>query len=448
MGDQKDGIGEAPRSTKVPPNFASVEASVLDEIVREKNNAHEEDGSAPEDRIMAVFNKIHELLMDNDRDVGKVMESQGKQIKGLLELAAENCKVIALLWEDYVARCKGEAMVADVDMKKQRSVGFSSTRSGEAEDPVKSSKCSAKGKKHARTSKVVSRKGTPRQPLNVVKEVLKSSEHVDVVASGFVELCDLPLLLDLSFYPPAGMNLSTLELVVVSYIFMPDLDKKYYESLAPRNVTLVAWSIGQIAPSSIVESARVALCRIEILVPIDHCVGDKKAFWTLRPGKEVIDDVLNLVATMLTDERTENTWWLSTTFSALFLHTMLRGRRFYKKTSVPAMIKDFKLTEHITGQQGEYSRDCGVWVAQWMELSQLWTSYDLEVVNDQTRMRLALDLILSKSNSKNDEICKQAVEHHDTLLHKKTGYKHGNGGKDPKMDVCCVDSSSSQSLTI
>ncbi|XLT76120.1 hypothetical protein HN873_032394, partial [Arachis hypogaea] len=355
MGDQKDGIGEAPRSTKVPPNFASVEASVLDEIVREKNNAHEEDGSAPEDRIMAVFNKIHELLMDNDRDVGKVMESQGKQIKGLLELAAENCKVIALLWEDYVARCKGEAMVADVDMKKQRSVGFSSTRSGEAEDPVKSSKCSAKGKKHARTSKVVSRKGTPRQPLNVVKEVLKSSEHVDVVASGFVELCDLPLLLDLSFYPPAGMNLSTLELVVVSYIFMPDLDKKYYESLAPRNVTLVAWSIGQIAPSSIVESARVALCRIEILVPIDHCVGDKKAFWTLRPGKEVIDDVLNLVATMLTDERTENTWWLSTTFSALFLHTMLRGRRFYKKTSVPAMIKDFKLTEHITGQQGEYS---------------------------------------------------------------------------------------------
>ncbi|XLT55292.1 hypothetical protein HN873_047896, partial [Arachis hypogaea] len=43
-------------------------------------------------------------------------------------------------------------------------------------------------------------------------------------------------------------------------------------------------------------------------------------------------------------------------FVALFLHTMLRGRRFYqKKTSIPAMIKDFKLTEHVTGQQGEYS---------------------------------------------------------------------------------------------
>ncbi|QHN99829.1 Ulp1 protease family, carboxy-terminal domain protein [Arachis hypogaea] len=152
--------------------------------------------------------------------------------------------------------------------------------------------------------------------------------------------------------------------------------------------------------------------------------------------------VLNLVATMLTDDRTENTWWLLTTFSltwcrsfnpmkqialnpttyckesleyiercyvgpvdditkiyipmyteghwylmvvdmrnrhliyldpfkeeklydqrvgqmqfvALFLHTMLRGRRFYqKKNSIPAMIKDFKLTEPITGQQGEYS---------------------------------------------------------------------------------------------
>ncbi|KAL4314675.1 hypothetical protein AHAS_Ahas15G0108800 [Arachis hypogaea] len=287
MGDQKNGIGEAPGSTEVPPNFASVEASVLDEIVSEKKNAHEEDGSAPEDMIMAVFNKIHELLMDNDRAVRKVMESQGKQIKGLLELAAENCKVIAMLWEDYAARRKGEATVADVDIKKKRAVVCSSARRGnvtnasytkqrttkkvdqptreveavirnaesilsnirgEAKDLVKSSKCSAEGKKHARMSKVVSRKGTSRQPLKVVKrkldywlgddavgglgpnqiqqEVLKSLGHVDVMAPGFVEICDLLLWLDLSFYPPTGMNLSTLELVVVAYIFAPDLDKK------------------------------------------------------------------------------------------------------------------------------------------------------------------------------------------------------------------------------
>ncbi|XLT55291.1 hypothetical protein HN873_047895, partial [Arachis hypogaea] len=54
----------------------------------------------------------------------------------------------------------------------------------------------------------------------------------------------------------------------------------------------------------------------EILVPNNHCIGDRKAFWTLRPGKEVVDNLLNLVATMLTDDRTENTWWLLTTFSA------------------------------------------------------------------------------------------------------------------------------------
>ncbi|XLT72942.1 hypothetical protein HN873_029368, partial [Arachis hypogaea] len=56
------------------------------------------------------------------------------------------------------------------------------------------------------------------------------------------------------------------------------------------------------------------------------------------------------------------------------------------------------------------------------------------VVNVQTRMRLALDLILSKSNSKKDKICKLDVEHHYTLLHKKTCYKRGKGRKDPKMD--------------
>ncbi|QHO34825.1 uncharacterized protein DS421_9g270330 [Arachis hypogaea] len=75
MGDQKDGIGEAPRSTEVPQNFASVEASVLDEIVREKKNAHKEDGSTPEDRIIAVFNKIHEVTVDGQRS--RCMKSHG-----------------------------------------------------------------------------------------------------------------------------------------------------------------------------------------------------------------------------------------------------------------------------------------------------------------------------------------------------------------------------------
>ncbi|XLS66018.1 hypothetical protein HN51_025992 [Arachis hypogaea] len=90
---------------------------------------------------------------------------------------------------------------------------------------------------------------------------------------------DFSQCIDVMLRPPTGVNFVTLEMVVTGHIFARDLYLK------------------------------------EIFIPNDHCQGDREALWTLRPGEEVVDDVLNLLVSMLTSERGDKRiWWLPTTF--------------------------------------------------------------------------------------------------------------------------------------
>ncbi|XLS97532.1 hypothetical protein HN51_040267, partial [Arachis hypogaea] len=131
-----------------------------------------------------------------------------------------------------------------------------------------------------------------------------------------------------------------------------------------------------------------------ILYSGEHCHGARHGFWSLHPREEVVDDVSGYKPrrTMLNDEHHDSVWWLPTTFAqialnpstycketmafihhkymkyvdetakAFFLLRLLKDRKFYRK-------KESKCPERL---------DCGVWVTQWMQLSELWTSYDLE----------------------------------------------------------------------
>ncbi|XP_020971202.1 ubiquitin-like-specific protease 1A [Arachis ipaensis] len=56
----------------------------------------------------------------------------------------------------------------------------------------------------------------------------------------------------------------------------------------------------------------------EILVENEHCTGNWEALWTLRPGEEVVDDVINLVVAMFSSNMAEKQrWWLPTTFAQI-----------------------------------------------------------------------------------------------------------------------------------
>ncbi|KAL4306896.1 hypothetical protein AHAS_Ahas16G0224100 [Arachis hypogaea] len=167
----------------------------------------------------------------------------------------------------------------------------------------------------------------------------------DVRRYAHGKMYEASLCMDIYFWPPPGMQFFSHELAVAAYVFAEDLEQS------------------------------------ELLVQNDHCVGNREALWILRPGEEVMDDVINLVVATLTAGKDQHRWWLLTTFSVF---------------------------EPLVSQQAEDLMDCGVWVSQWMILSHLWASYELEEVNDSTQMTLAIDLVMGSHNPIVEEVAEKA----------------------------------------
>ncbi|MED6149963.1 hypothetical protein PIB30_067621 [Stylosanthes scabra] len=157
---------------------------------------------------------------------------------------------------------------------------------------------------------------------------------------------DTPECLDLVFWPPRGMTFAGFELIVAAYIFSNGLDMS------------------------------------EILVPNFLARDTREMLWSLRPGKELFDDILNLVVKMQTARKEDTKWWLPTTFveiavdphfntqatmefiekkymsdadnliRAEYLNRFLTADRFYKdKSSFRLKPSEFDFIEPQVGQQ-------------------------------------------------------------------------------------------------
>ncbi|RYR10951.1 hypothetical protein Ahy_B05g079439 [Arachis hypogaea] len=63
----------------------------------------------------------------------------------------------------------------------------------------------------------------------------------------------------------------------------------------------------------------------------------------------------------------------------------------------------------IRGNCSQNSMDCGVWVAQWMIREHLWQDHGN--VNNATRMRLAVDLVMKSHNDLGEDAVSKAVRH-------------------------------------
>ncbi|QHO27781.1 Ulp1 protease family, carboxy-terminal domain protein [Arachis hypogaea] len=366
---------------------------------------------------------------------------------------------------------------------------------------------------------------------------------------------DMPKCMDICFWPPPGMQFFGHEFAVAAYVFAEDLEQS------------------------------------ELLVQNDHYVGNREALWTLRPEKEVEDDIINLVVAMLTAGKNQHRWWLPTTFSidggiyedpesltlsvvfrvgswesgkshlvcgipsripimndcdvlqtckcwalvtdakesrdsipphriifprglkvatadgeplykachgkdllqtnnlcgidpysrkvyylddpvhlltyvplhsgrhwylmmvnmweeklvyldllkrsseregrinqmldvARFIDHILADKRCYEKQNItPKKVSSFKVFEPLVSQQAEDSMNCGVWVSQWMILTQLRASYELEEVNDSIRMALAIYLVMGSHNPIAEEVTEKARRYWDRS--NSASYKKG-----------------------
>ncbi|QHO34902.1 Sentrin-specific protease [Arachis hypogaea] len=131
-------------------------------------------------------------------------------------------------------------------------------------------------------------------------------------------------------------------------------------------------------------------------------------------------------------------------FVAFFLENMLEDKRFWKNEEhFKPHPSSFDVSEPPIGQQPEGSNDCGVWVCQWMMLNWVWGNVELEDVNDHTRMRLALDLVMGPYNPIAHDVGRRAVCHWDIQMQRSTK-KEKKGRKKIAMAV----DSPSQSITI
>ncbi|KAL4390546.1 hypothetical protein AHAS_Ahas03G0155900 [Arachis hypogaea] len=99
---------------------------------------------------------------------------------------------------------------------------------------------------------------------------------------------------------------------------------------------------------------------------------------------------------------------------ASFLENMFHDENLFENKETVARpaprMSDYYFAEPETGQQDPYSKDCGIWVAQWMMQGHVWCNYNLQVVNNVTRMRLAVDLVMGRHNAKRNEVTRMAEE--------------------------------------
>nr|XP_025694894.1 uncharacterized protein LOC112796581 isoform X3 [Arachis hypogaea] len=86
----------------------------------------------------------------------------------------------------------------------------------------------------------------------------------------------IPKTFKLAFLPTRSMDLAGVELTVAAYIFSKDL------------------------PNS------------EILAYVEHCIADRTALLTLAPNERVMDDVITVVATMLSKTSNSYQWFMPT----------------------------------------------------------------------------------------------------------------------------------------
>ncbi|MED6109205.1 hypothetical protein PIB30_031307 [Stylosanthes scabra] len=70
---------------------------------------------------------------------------------------------------------------------------------------------------------------------------------------------------------------------------------------------------------------------------------------------------------------------------------------------------EYKFREPDVPQQPPKSNDCGIWVSQWMILSCYVGTNHKWVVNDYTRMKLAVDLVNGEHDPKCDTVKELAV---------------------------------------
>ncbi|XLU30214.1 hypothetical protein S245_066280, partial [Arachis hypogaea] len=218
------------------------------------------------DDVSGVDDQINEVLDDinkvsKEEMVMSILSTQAKQIQALTELMVQHSKVLEVLTASHLA--------GDRSGKKDKNL------TEEVQDA------------NSFQGKPSTKKGCGPQQKNVTKYPTTRGR---VTTKPVVETILKKFEKDASrFWPEAPICMDSI----------PELDLRKLHCKLKKVLRPTYGS--------------------EILVDNDHCSGSREVLWTLRPGLELVDDVLNLVVGMVSFSRNDSMWWLPTIFVKIAL---------------------------------------------------------------------------------------------------------------------------------
>ncbi|RYR70164.1 hypothetical protein Ahy_A03g016673 [Arachis hypogaea] len=298
---------------------------------------------------------------------------------------------------------------------------------------------------------------------DVVKSLLSNASptgyHINQRMPGFTKLqpknlgVEAPFWLPVLFAPPTTMKLDDTEIMVATYIFGTNKDNefgRFFFNLIPKgwidqtlldvyahmlndeekttSGVLRHWYMptvfSQMALSGTIPSSQLRedykeafMGKVEVLRKIYVPVNEDNLHWYL-----VIFD-MNQCQVILLDSNPDPKKKASKIFSikqlALYLEGMLQHESFYDfESTIRPKVSEFPILEALgIGRQRNDSFDCGIWVATWMK-NCIWIDDYNIYVDDATRMRIAIDLIMKSYNLKKNTIIKAAKKNYKKIEEK------------------------------
>ncbi|KAL4365091.1 hypothetical protein AHAS_Ahas07G0071400 [Arachis hypogaea] len=433
------------------------------ELDREGRTDASENGTTQDQQVLRLLGGIREHL-DKDKETTKaLLQSHGDQIKKLTEVVEGHSHILGALIknvstkEDHVPGKKDEGNNDPAKERRGRprktSDGTKKTGTGVVSRRTPGLK-SAKSKTTNRSLKRKLHFEEQESSTDVMLEVQQQGHGTPFTyythSNAYMDGAETPKCMKLLFPPPEGMEFVGMELAVAAYVFWEGFAEEVYQSMfhdfhyVVCVISLVAVMCTEGATSdSVLKRWWLPTSFQQIAVnPTNYCPSTLEYIKRKFMGKA--DQLFKVYIPL----HTEDHWYLmiidffnwklvyldslkdsnltksrkdQMLYVAFFLENLLCDDYFYE--GAPNEMhkpSTYEILEPEIGQQAYGSNDCGVWVAQWMIQSHLWSNYDLPVVNEHTRMRLAIDIVLGRHNPYRAEIGRKAVEYWDKICRKSS----------------------------
>ncbi|KAJ1421254.1 Ulp1 protease family, C-terminal catalytic domain [Sesbania bispinosa] len=267
--------------------------------------------------------------------------------------------------------------------------------------------------------------------------------ETDKATTGCEDISEtkIPKWMPLLFRPPSTMSLCDTEVEIAAYIFMAS------DILSSKEILVISLdglavedrqTLMTLMPTSYMcnEVIMMVVC---LLTNYKNMLGDYASCWFLPPRfSERVLKEKNTTAEISKDYRNPFMgfvdkikkifipiydeglhWYLVVIDMAVFFHEMLMDRTFYElRTTECPEISEFPLIlpDELSKNLTSFN-DCGVQVAKWMMECISHDNYQSIVVNAESRIRLALDLVLNRNNQIRKVVMKNAYEKFKLFTH-------------------------------